>query len=419
MCAAKEMSAQAKSVVRGQIMIDVKEFLRTRSVEEINRAAEEFFAKIEDWTYVLAKPFAAPDDCAKLLIEFWAVLQGLAVCPMMDVLDFGAGSCWAAYFLTQMGCKVYACDVSSTALEMGRTLYQKHPPFGNQPPPEFLLFDGFRIPLPDQSVDRILCMHALHHVPNVSHVLAEMARVLRDRDGIAAFTEPGPAHSKSQISQRELENGVLENDIVIEDIGKWARAAGFKRLELTVFPIERVSLSLEDYGRFIAGDSKVGQAVLSPIRKHAELMRTFFLYKEDSSVMWSSSARGLAAELEVRLSGNVFHSGSVIQAEAVVRNTGQAVWLQGGLRAGTVNLGFHLKNLRTGEYFNDYGGRAALDPDHPVEPGRTIRLQASIPAPAPGSYELTFDLVSEWVCWFADRGLSRAVSFQIEVTKLV
>lgn len=58
-------------------MIDVRGFLRTHSIEELNRSAEEYFSRITDWTYLLAKPFAAPEDCAKLLIELWSVLSGL------------------------------------------------------------------------------------------------------------------------------------------------------------------------------------------------------------------------------------------------------------------------------------------------------------------------------------------------------
>src|SRR4051812_25299911 len=167
-------------------MIEVREFLRTHSVEQLNRSAEEYFSKITDWTYLLAKPFAAPEDCTKLLTEFCAALSGLEVCAGMKVLDFGPGSCWTSHFLTQMACHVYACDVSPSALEIGKARYRSHPPFGTQPEPEFLVYDGFRFPLADKSVNRILCMHAFHHVPNMSELLGEMSRVLDDH-GIAAF----------------------------------------------------------------------------------------------------------------------------------------------------------------------------------------------------------------------------------------
>jgi SAM-dependent methyltransferase len=396
-------------------MIDVREFLRTHSIEKLNGSAEEYFAKMTDWTYLLSMPFAAPEGCAKLLIEFWSVLSGLEVCAKMKVLDFGPGSCWTSHFLTQMGCKVFACDISPSALEIGKARYRAHPPFGVQPETEFLVYDGFRFPLPDKSVDRILCMHALHHVPNVSQVIAEMSRVLGD-SGIAAFTEPGPDHSKDPVSQAELQNGVLENDIVVEDIWDWAQAVGFGRLELTVFPIHRVAFSLESYHRFVAGDPETDQTVLDPIRRHATATRTFFLFKEATRVLWSTAARGLAAKLDVKVSSRRLRSDDTIEAEVTVLNSGEATWLPSGDGPGAVNLGFHLRALETGEYRNDYGRAAIPNSNRPVRPGDKMDMRISIPAPSPGRYELIFDLVSEQVAWFAERNPSASTAVQIVVS---
>src|SRR5689334_12732279 len=369
-------------------MIDVREFLKTHSVEELNRSAEEYFGKITDWTHLLAKPFAAAEDCAKLLIEFWAALSGLELCATMKVLDFGPGSCWTSHFLTQMGCKVYACDISASALRIGKARYEAHPPFGTQPPAEFLVYDGFRLPLPDKSVDRILCMHALHHIPNVDQVISEMSRVLNDR-GIAAFAEPGPDHSKGPVSQAELESGVLENDIVLEDIWRTAQLAGFRRLELAAFPIARVALSWESYQRFLAGDPEIDRAILAPIRHHATATRTFFLFKEATKILWSTSVRDLGAQLDVKISSKKVAAHDAIEADVTVRNTGKATWLPSGDGPGAVNLGFHLKTLDTGEFCLDYG-RAGIS-ESPVQPGDKVKVRIRIPAPSAGTYELTVD----------------------------
>jgi SAM-dependent methyltransferase len=396
-------------------MIDVQEFLKSQTVEELNRSAEEYFSKITDWTYLLAKPFAQAEDCSKLLIEFWAALSGLNVCARMKVLDFGPGSCWTSHILTQMGCYVYACDVSASALEIGKARYLAHPPFGNQPAPEFLAYDGFRFPLPDNSIDRVLCMHALHHVPNVSQIIAEMGRVLVDT-GIAAFAEPGPQHSKSPDSQAELRNGVLENDIVIEDIWNCAHAAGFQRLELTAFPIDRVTFSLESYNRFVAGDPEMDRMVVDPIRQHAIDTRTFFLCKEATPILSSTTARGLSAELDIRILSTHLRSADLIEADVRVVNKGAATWLPSGRGGGAVNLGFHLKNLQTGEYIHDYGRAPLAAIKRSVAPGEEVSTRIKIPTPDPGRYELVIDLVSEWVTWFAERTQSESASFEISVS---
>ena len=394
-------------------MIDVRQFLKEHSVDELNLRAEEYFSAIDDRSYLLSKPFAEADDCAKLLIEFWAGLLGLELRAGMSVLDFGPGSCWTSHFLTQMGCKVYPFDVSPSALEIGKARYRQHPPFGTQPEPEFVVYDGHNFPMPDASIDRVLCMHALHHVPNLGRVLEEMSRVLNDR-GIAAFVEPGPRHSQGAESQFELGRGILENDIVIEDIWRLAQAAGFKRIQLAVFPRKRTSLSLDQYSKLLAGDKAASRLVLEPIVEHANDTRTFFLYKNADTTIWSTDRNALFAELDVHIDGRVFRVAGRIVVNAKVKNLGPATWLQ-TLVAGRVCFGSHLKNLMTGEYLTDYSWDL-LDPStKPIVPGQTVRVESSLPVPAPGKYEISFDLVSDQVCWFASMAGCRPVSFVIEV----
>jgi len=77
-------------------LIDVRELMAASSIEEHCRMAENYFARLTDWTYHLAKPFCSFDDTPQLLINFAVVLQGLQLCPGLTVLEFGAGTCWAA-----------------------------------------------------------------------------------------------------------------------------------------------------------------------------------------------------------------------------------------------------------------------------------------------------------------------------------
>src|SRR5205814_5451275 len=115
---------------------------------------------------------------------------------------FGPGACLTAPCLAPLGCEAIALDVPPTALELGTQLFARLPPIGNTPPPRFLVFDGRRIDLPDESVDRIFCFDAFHHVPNPADVMRELGRVLRP-GGMAGFSEPGRHHSKGARSQYE------------------------------------------------------------------------------------------------------------------------------------------------------------------------------------------------------------------------
>ena len=110
--------------------------------------------------------------------------------------------------------------------------------------PKFLVFDGHTIDLPDGSVDWILCFDAFHHVPNPAEVIAEFARVLRP-GGMAGFSEPGPHHSQTEQSQAEMRNfKVLENDLVVEDLERYALAAGFTKAWVELAYVdERIELT--------------------------------------------------------------------------------------------------------------------------------------------------------------------------------
>src|SRR6185369_9239480 len=125
--------------------IDARELNTTLTVEELARTAEDYYrTTLEFSDRYLAKPFADPQDAPDLLGSFAQLVAGLRLAPGLDVLDFGAGACWTTRCLTQFGCAAIALDVSASALELGKQLYARLPPIGDQPPPQFLVFGGRR-----------------------------------------------------------------------------------------------------------------------------------------------------------------------------------------------------------------------------------------------------------------------------------
>ncbi len=233
-------------------MIDAEALLASTSVEELAARADELVRSMEDPSALLAKPCGSLREAPDLLTCFGLLLSGLAPLPGMTVLDFGAGSCWTSHFLTQMGCRVVAMDISEAMIDLGRRRYKEHPVFGSQPSPEFNVFDGHRMDLDDGSVDRILCFDALHHVPNMREVLLEMGRVMGP-GGLAGFSEPGPNHSKDAQSQHEMRRyGVPERDLVLDDVWEWAREAGFDDLSVAIFAPSPQWVPLEVFEAFLA-----------------------------------------------------------------------------------------------------------------------------------------------------------------------
>jgi SAM-dependent methyltransferase len=299
-----------------------------------------------------------------------------------------------------MGHAVTAMDVSPTALETGRELFRRVPVVGYHVPPEFIVFDGRRFDLPDASVDRIVCLNAFHHVPNPAEVLTEMARVLRP-GGVAGFSEPGTGHSHSPQAQYEMRHyTVIENDIVIDDIERWALDAGFCRLELAVVDTRSHRFSWPEYKDLIAG-GVAAERYVDIVRQAASSRRVFFLYKAGETKPDSRQRRGLAGVVRVRLDDRRVAAGGKLRGSAYVENSGANAWLPSDAPFGPVFLGVHL--------FAPDGTLINLDFDRVhlprgLQPGESATFDFAVPAPPAGEYRLGFDLVSERVCWFATNG---------------
>ncbi|MGA2519213.1 MAG: methyltransferase domain-containing protein [Acidimicrobiales bacterium] len=438
----------ASTSTRPDDVIDARVLAAASSVEQLAARADELVRSMEDPTALLAKPCSTLREAPDVLSCFGMLLGALAPLPGMTVLDFGAGSCWTTHFMTQLGCRVVAMDVSAAMLDLGRRRFAQQPVFGERPAPQFSLFDGHTMQLPDDSIDRIMCFDALHHVPNVAEVLKEMARVLRP-GGVAGFSEPGPHHSRHPQSQHEMRRyGVPEFDLVLEDVWRWARGSGFDRLSVGVFNPAPQWVDPAQFAAFLsggpgpgAGDAAGGAVPLSgagavavALRRRlrgarllvAELLhpaaaragyrhlahvrgtlgnrRMFLLHKAGTEVTDSREVSGLAADLS--LDGVEIERGdgvTTVRGTCHIRNTGSNRWLASSAGQGAVLLGLRLGQ---GSHPAADHGRVALPGDARVEPGASLQVAFSteVPTPGPGDepLRLELDLVSEGIIWFAE-----------------
>jgi ubiquinone/menaquinone biosynthesis C-methylase UbiE len=398
---------------RDEALIDVRDLLAARSVAEHCRLAEEYFAQLSDWTHHLAKPFGSFDETPQLLINFAVVLQGLQLCPGMTVLEFGAGTCWAARVLTQLGCKVIAADVSVTALAIGKELYARHPPLGDRPAPQFLLFDGQRLELPDQSVERVICLDAFHHVPNPKAVLAELSRVL-EPGGSAGFAEPGPEHSQTAQSQYEMKtHGVVENDIDMRAIWRDAQDSGFTDLKLAIFQVKPFYADLVQFEDFLRG-GKTTKKFVAATRDFLANQRNFFLYKGEPKPRDSRYRQGLTASIKISPTAVSSAEGEAIKLNAVVENNSEAIWLPRNAGLGAVMLGCHVYHRDGTTFRESYHWEPLTTDDHGILPGETVKFDFQLPGLPHGRYLIEFDMVSNDVCWFAING-SQVARIIVEV----
>ena len=223
-----------------------------RRTDDYNRAAERYFAEFPNPQYQFDKPFSDVDGFAKHLINLGTLINGAGIHPGHTVLDFGAGACWLSHLLNRHGCRTIAVDVSETALFLGQRLFREAPQTNWALDPQFLTYDGHTLPLDDEAVDRIVVYDAFHHVPNQREILTELHRVLKP-DGVIAMSEPGPGHSTTPHSIAEASTGVLENDLVLEDVTALAESVGLTMKLIVAAPHVSHAISPKDIGRFKGG----------------------------------------------------------------------------------------------------------------------------------------------------------------------
>jgi hypothetical protein len=301
-------------------------------------------------------------------------------------------------------------DVSPTALRIAQALYARFPVVGEQPPPEYLQFDGRRIPLPDASVDRVQCFHSFHHVPDPAAILQEFARVLA-AGGRAVFAEPGPRHSTHASSQFEMRtHRVVENDIDIHGLWRVAQACGFTEIRVIVGHEPLFEVSLEEFEELLAG-GRQARRWLDSTRDYLRASRTFVLFRGRQAGSDSTSSTGLSCDLTI--AGPAAPTGA--QGDRVldvtVENTGSATWLPGDVPHGGVLVGAHLYNSDGHLLQFDFSSEAI--PDR-LPPGGRANVRLELPSLAPGSYVIEVDCVALQVGWFSQWG-SRVRQIRLEM----
>lgn len=394
-------------------MINPKELIKTLSIEDLNRTADQYFKSIPDITEQISKPFHSFVEAPESLQSVGHLLAGLRLGKTMTVLDFAAGTCWLSRLLTQLQCQTISCDVSAAALEHGKHLFSEYPVTSNLiSKPEFLLFDGHTLNLPSESVDRIICHDGFHHIPNQREVISELARVLKP-GGIAGFSEPGRFHSQSPQSQYEMKNyAVLENDIILPEIYAIALEQGFTDMRVKL--LSDMEISLENYQDLTNAklSTELGSAIENNIRSVMTDKTIFFLQK-GAFVPDSRSHIGLSHSISTTSISLSTKSGKALHIPLSITNTGTAEWLSQNIHdIGVVRIGTHLYDARGNLLDLDFT-RHSLN--KAIKPGETFEQEIALEPTEPGHYTLSIDLVSEGICWFETAG-STAIDIELDVS---
>jgi len=371
-----------------------------QQTDTLNAAAECYFASHVDEGHLLDKPFSEPAALSRRLIDVGVLIDGLRLEPGDTVLELGAGSCWLSHLLNRFGCPTIAVDVSSSALAVGRRVFERDPRTNWSLDPQFLVYDGHTLPVGDASVDRVLLYDAYHHLPNPARLLREIRRALRP-DGIVAMSEPGRGHADTGLALSEAATGVLENELVVEDIGELAIACGFTAARVVVAanaPLAEVDVArLRPFmgGR---GFAQYWKNLCAALDGHHYLL----LFAGDPAPTTRRPKR-LKAILMASTSGLPMSAGKPAAVDLDLHNAGDTRWLSTPSQPGWTRLGAHLYRGDASRTLVDFDWLRVELPRE-VAPNETVRVRATLPEiTEPGDYLVTFDLVIEGKAWFSDR----------------
>jgi ubiquinone/menaquinone biosynthesis C-methylase UbiE len=130
------------------------------------------------------------DHNGLIFLEEQQVDRLLAQIAFTQVLDIGTGTGRHAVKLARRGASVTALDQSPEMLAVARQVAQKE-----RLPIDFQLHSlEDRLPFAANRFDLLICALTLCHVPGMTHVLQECARVLQD-EGHVLITDFHPVHT--------------------------------------------------------------------------------------------------------------------------------------------------------------------------------------------------------------------------------
>ncbi len=119
-------------------------------------------------------------------LERWLDLRSID-----SALDVGCGDGFSTVFMAERIRRVWAIDRSASMLA-------RHPARGVLARADFL-----QLPFADGAVDLVYCWEVLHHLPDPSRAVAEMARVSRQYVLIAEPNRANPAQCAFALARRD------------------------------------------------------------------------------------------------------------------------------------------------------------------------------------------------------------------------
>jgi SAM-dependent methyltransferase len=395
---------------------------------DTKQAEKAYLARTGSSAWERTKPFSPPgldtlQESARMLQDFAVAMLTLQPSPDDLILDLGAGGCWCSDLLGRLNRSAVAVDISLDMLRAGRSRA------GGTI--RAVAGDIESLPFKSAVFQKVVCLSAIHHVPDAARAVSEVARVLTD-GGMALFSEPGRGHADAPVAAAAVRDyGVLEQDVLVGAFMRHCNAAGFEHVSIKPLShcVPAVDLTLEQWDAWtrLAASirprralAKIGFAVAElfgfgkrgPLFEEAlaiTMVRILRQVLEHHPVIVAAKTRADApdrgrwrATIAAEAAESAPHGGTM-EIKVTAANVGSGTWRPSSRSGvGHVRLGLQLLDAEGRVIVKDFH-RVALP--HAIAPGQSVAFAFFCPAPpAPGVYGLKCDLVAEGVTWFETEG---------------
>lgn len=380
------------------------------AVHRVSDRPEAVTDERQDVTTSLSFPlhWTSARESWDFLFDFSVACDLLAPRPDDRVLDVASGTCWATELLARLGVRTVSVDLSFEMMRRGRQRLAADSRLVFREDAAFVAARGQALPFSDHTFDGVLCLNALHHMPDYASALREIYRVLKP-GGRAVFSEPGTAHAAQPLSQfRMREETVVEKPVSLPLIRRLARNTGFTRMR--VVPLRSSAAYGFDYEAAEADGAALRQMWADTLRHSPAEHARFALHKGDEPAADTLlPVQRLFGRLQARIVLDKVTQ-AVRAAESFtdklrITNAGSVTWKARGRRfGGQVTCGLKIYTP-AGELLREDLGRTPLARD--VSPGEEIELEMTVAGLLlSGCYELRYDMVVEGVTWFEFQGSS-------------
>ncbi len=202
-------------------------------------------------------PFAHLEFFCQYAFNFIVMISRMRMLPGSTVLDIGSGSGYTTEWLSRLGYNALGYDISLETLAIGNRRLENaissslcgggdksdidtvRPDFLN------LCGDSEILPFKDGSIDYLLSIETLHHVPNYLKTIKEAARVLKSK-GKMLILEPGHNHSEKMDALITMkQHGILENSLDKNKIIKEAKTYGLNVKDYMI-PVNTYDITKND-----------------------------------------------------------------------------------------------------------------------------------------------------------------------------